>query len=58
MVEYRYHALLNAGARVPDQRPQLTLKERLPTIIVLAIFGLPVLGMLYGLWWEFNHGAL
>ena len=58
MIEHRYHSLLNAGVRVPDERPLLTLKERRPTIIVLVIFGLLVLGMLYGLWWELNRGAL
>ncbi|HET9230039.1 MAG TPA: hypothetical protein VFO00_02045 [Vitreimonas sp.] len=58
MIEHRYHTLLNAGLRVPDERPVLTLKERAPTIIVLAIFGLIVLGMLYGLWWELSRGAL
>jgi hypothetical protein len=58
MVEHRYHSLLNTGARVPDERPLLTLRERIPTIIVLAIFGLLALGMLYGLWWELNRGAL
>ncbi|HYD72719.1 MAG TPA: hypothetical protein VEF55_06245 [Candidatus Binatia bacterium] len=58
MIEYRYHSLLDAGVRVPDRRPSLTFKERMPAIIVLAVFGLIVLGMLYGLWWELNRGAL
>jgi hypothetical protein len=58
MVEYRYRSLLDAGARVPDRRPQLTLKQRIPAIIVLVFFGLLALGMLYGLWWELNRGAL
>lgn len=58
IIEHRYHTLLNTGARVPEERPLLTLKERMPTLIVLAIFGLLVLGALYGLWWELNRGAL
>ena len=58
MIEYRYHSLLDAGARVPDERPLLTLKERMPAIVVLVFFGLLALGMLYGLWWELNRGAL
>ncbi len=58
MIEHRYHSLLDAGARVPDERPVLTLKERMPAIIVLAVLVLLVVGMLYGLWWELSRGAL
>lgn len=58
MLEDRYHALLNAGARTPDEKPTLTLKERAPHLVVLALIGLLVLGGFFGLWWEVTRGAL
>lgn len=52
LVEGRYHALLDAGARVPDEPPTFSLKDRAPGLIVIAVFVLIALGLFYGLWWE------
>ncbi len=58
MVESRYHALIEAGARVPNEKPAYTLKERAPGLIVLGLFILLALGLLYGIWWEVTRGSL
>lgn len=58
MTDARYVAMIDAGARVPDEKPSFTLKERMPAMIVLALFALLALGLLYGLWWELHRGAL
>lgn len=58
VVESRYNALIEAGVRVPNEKPAYTLRERAPGLIVLGIFILLALGMIYGIWWEVTRGPL
>lgn len=58
LIESRYHALLDAGARIPSEKPRFTFRERAPALVVLGLFALLALGMLFGLWWEVTRGSL
>lgn len=57
-MEARYHALIEAGVRPATQKPVYSLKDRAPGLIVVGVAILALIGLLYGLWWELNRGAL
>lgn len=57
-MEARYHALIDSGARPATEKPVYTLKDRAGGLIVIGVAILVLIGLLYGVWWEFNRGSL
>ena len=57
-MEWRYHALLDAGRHVPADKPVLTAAEKRTTWIMLGGFGLLGIFLLGMLLWEIQFGAL
>ncbi len=55
--ENMYQAILQSGARVPDQKPQLSPSERGPMIAVIATVVI-IAGLIAWLFWAANTGRL
>lgn len=57
-MEWRYHALLEAGRHVPPDEPVLTAAEKRTKWIILGGFGLLCLVLLGFVLWQIHSGAL
>jgi len=57
-MEWRYHALLDAGRHVPADQPVLTAAEKRTTRIFIGGFVLLALVLLGLVFWEIKYGAL
>ena len=55
--EMMYQSLLRAGARIPDQKPVLAMRERAPMIAVIATV-VVLAGLIGALIWAANTGRL
>lgn len=57
-MEFRYHYLLEHGARVPPERPVMTAQDRMAKWAVLGGFALLCLFLFGMVIWEINRGGL
>lgn len=57
-MEWRYHALLEAGRHVPPDEPVLTAAEKRTKWIILGGFGLLCVVLIGFVLWEIQRGAL
>lgn len=55
--ENMYQAILRSGARVPDQKPQLSTSEHGPMIAVIVTVVI-IAGLIAWLFWAANTGRL
>jgi len=55
--EAMYQSMLQAGARVPEQKPVLTVRERGPMIAVVVTV-VVIAGLIGALFWAANTGRL